>query len=76
MNDEKSVRNTRAEMEVAKQLSEKTFSAGPKQPRRYKLYDKIKDHVSLRTVDTVIIITAALIIGLLVYGILTGKPQQ
>lgn len=76
MNDEKSVRNTRAEMEVAKQQSEKTFSAGPKQPRRYKLYDKIKDHVSLRTVDTVIVITAALIIGLLVYGILTGKPQQ
>ena len=76
MNDEKSVRNTRAEMEVAKQQSEKTFSAGPKQPRRYKLYDKIKDHVSLRTVDTVIIITATLIIGLLVYGILTGKPQQ
>ncbi len=76
MNDEKSVRNTRAEMEVAKQQSEKTFSAEPKQPRRYRLYDKIKDHVSLRTVDTVIIITAALIIGLLVYGILTGKPQQ
>ena len=76
MNDEKSVRNTRAEMEVAKQQSEKTFSAGPKQPRRYKLYDRIKDHVSLRTVDTVIIITATLIIGLLVYGILTGKPQQ
>lgn len=76
MNDERSVKNARAEMEVAKQQSEKTFSSGPKQPRRYKLYDKIKDHVSLRTVDTVIIITAVLIIGLLVYGILTGKPQQ
>ena len=76
MNDERSVRNTRAEMEVAKQQSEKTFATGPKQPRRYKLYDRIKDHVSLRTVDTVIIITAALIIGLLVVGIMTGKPQQ
>lgn len=76
MNDEKSVRNTRAEMEAAKQQSEKTFSAGSRQPRRYRLYDKIKDHVSLRTVDAVIIITAALIVGLLVYGILTGKPQQ
>ncbi|MBR3332867.1 MAG: hypothetical protein IKG23_01100 [Clostridia bacterium] len=76
MSDERSVKNTRAEMEIAKQQSEKTFSVGPKQPRRYKLYDKIKDHVSLRTVDAVIIITAVLIVGLLVYGILTGKPQQ
>ncbi len=75
MNDEKSVRNARAEMEVAKQRSEKTFATEPRQPRRYKLYDKIKDHVSLRTMDTVIIITAALIVGLLIYGILTGKPQ-
>ena len=76
MSDERSVKNTRAEMEIAKQQSEKTLSVGPKQPRRYKLYDKIKDHVSLRTVDAVIIITAVLIVGLLVYGILTGKPQQ
>ena len=73
MSDERGVRNTRAEMEAAKQQSEKTFSAGPRQPRRYKIYDRIKDHVSLRTVDTVIVITAVLIIGLLVYGILTGN---
>jgi len=76
MNDEKSIRNTRAEMEAAKQQSEKTFSTGPRQPRRYKLYDRIKDHVSLRTVDTVIIITAGLIIGLLIYGIITARPPQ
>ncbi len=76
MNDEKGVRNTRAEMEAAKQQSEKTFSAGPRQPRRYKLYDRIKDHVSLRTVDIVIAITAALILILLVYGILTGNPKR
>ena len=76
MNDERGVRNTRAEMEVAKRQSEKTFSAGPKQPRRYKLYDRIKDHVSLRTVDTVIIVVAALIIILLVVGIMTGKPTH
>ena len=62
-------------METAKAQSERTFSAGPKRPVRYKLYDRIKDRVSLRTVDTVIIITAVLIIGLLVYGILTGKTQ-
>ena len=76
MNDEKSVRNTRAEVEAARQQSEKTFATGPKQPRRYKLYDRIKDHVSLRTVDTVIIITAALIVGLLIYGIITGNPSR
>ena len=76
MNDEKSIRNTRAEMEAAKQQSEKTFSTEPRQPRRYKLYDRIKDHVSLKTMDTVIIITAALIVGLLIYGIITGKRPQ
>ena len=75
-NEERDVRNTRAEMEVAKTQSEKTFSAGPKQPARYKLYDRIKDHVSLRTVDTVIIVTAVLIVGLLVVGIITGKAPQ
>ena len=73
MNDEKSVKNARAEMEVAKQKAEKTFSTDPKTPRRYKLYDKIKDKVSLRTVDTVIIVTAVLIVVLLVVGITTGK---
>ena len=76
MNDEKSIRNNRAEMEAAKQQSEKTFSTGPKRPARYKLYDRIKDHVSLRTVDTVIIITALLIVGLLVYGIATAGPPK
>lgn len=45
-------------------------------PRRYRLYDKIKDRVSLRTVDTVIIVTAVLITGFLVYGIINAKPPQ
>ena len=76
MSEDKGVRNTRAEMEAARLQSEKNFSTEPKRPGRYKVYDRIKDRVSLRTVDAVIIITAALIIGLLVYGILTGKPQQ
>ena len=76
MNDEKSARNARAEMELAKNKSEKTFATGPKQPGRYKLYDKIKGHVSLRTVDLVIAVTAALIIILLIYGILTGNRAQ
>ena len=60
-------------MESAKQQSERTFSPQQKLPRRYKLYDKIKDHVSLRTIDAVIIITSLLIIGLLVYGIITAE---
>ena len=41
-------------------------------PRRYSLYDKFADHVSLRTIDAVILISAALIIVLLIYGIATG----
>ena len=41
-------------------------------PRRYRLYDKIKDHVSLRTVDTVIVVTALAIVALLVIGIATA----
>ena len=73
MNDERNIRNARAEMEVAAKQSEKTFSTEPRGPVRYKLYDRIKDHVSLRTVDIVIAVTAVLIVGLLVYGILTGK---
>ena len=73
MNDEKSTRNARAEMELAKRQSEKTFSDEPKLPRRYRLYDKIGDRVSLRTMDIVIFVTAALIIALLVFGIATGN---
>ena len=62
-------------MEEAKVQSEKISSSGQRLPRRYRLYDKIKDHVSLRTVDTVIVVTAILIVGLLVYGILTRNAQ-
>ena len=76
MSDEKSIWNTRAEMEVAKKQSEKTFSTEPKRPGRYKIYDRIKDRVSLRTVDAVIIVTACLIVGFLVYGIITGTPPK
>ena len=42
-------------------------------PRRYRLYDRIKEHVSLRTVDAVIIITSLLIIIFLIIGIVTGN---
>ena len=76
MKDESSIRAAKAELDAAKELSEKAFSTAPKRPRRYKVYDKIKDHVSLRTVDAVIIVTAILIVGFLVFGIITGNQNQ
>ena len=63
-------------MELAKRQSEKKFSTEPRRPGRYKLYDKIKDHVSLRTVDMIIIITSVLLVAALVIGIVTGKRPQ
>ncbi len=50
-------------------------SAANRLPRRYRLYDKITEHVSLRGVDTVIIVTALLIVALLVYGIASARPS-
>jgi hypothetical protein len=73
MKDQQNGKAARAEMEAAKTESERNFS-GQRLPRRYRLYDKIKDHVSLKTIDAVIAITAALIIGFLIYGILTASP--
>ena len=74
MNNQTDGRQARAEMEAAKAQSEKRFSDSGL-PRRYKLYDKIKDHVSLRTIDLVIAITALLIVAALVYGIVTANPH-
>ena len=69
------VRQARALMEEAKSRSEKQFG-DKKLPRRYRLYDKIREHVSLRTVDGVIITVSVLIVVLLIYGIATGTPPQ
>ena len=66
-------REARANMEAAKEASEKQFSAQQRLPKRYRLYDRIMENVSLRTIDAVIIITAALILVALIYGILTSK---
>ncbi|MBR4501013.1 MAG: hypothetical protein IKP22_03890 [Clostridia bacterium] len=68
-------RDARAEMEAARASADKR-SGNDKLPRRYRLYDKIKEHVSLRTIDTVIVVTSLLIIALLVYGIVTGHPTR
>mgnify|MGYP007056215311 CR=1 FL=1 len=69
------IRQARAEMDQAKERAEKKFG-DQRLPRRYRLYDKIKENVSLRTVDAVIIGTSVLIVLLLIYGIMTGNPQQ
>ena len=68
-------RQARAEMDAAKARSERSSSTD-RLPRRYKLYDKIKEHVSLRTVDMVIVITSLLIVAALIYGIVTAVPPQ
>ena len=47
---------------------------GQKLPKRYHLYDKIMENVSLRTIDGVIIVVSVLIVVLLIIGIATGKP--
>lgn len=66
-------RQARAQMETAKAEVEKKTQ---QLPRRFGIYEKIKDNVSLRTIDAIIIATSVLIVVLLVVGILTGNPQQ
>ncbi|MBE5788072.1 MAG: hypothetical protein E7325_00240 [Clostridiales bacterium] len=73
MKNDESIREARAEMEAAKKQSERQFSGEQRLPRRFRIYDKIKENVSLKTVDTVIAVTALAIVALLIYGILTGK---
>ena len=65
-------RQARAQMETAKAEVEKKSQ---QLPRRFGIYDKIKDNVSLRTIDAIIIATSVLIVVLLVVGIVTGNPQ-
>lgn len=74
MKNEHDARRARAAMEQAKTQAE-SASVDSKRPQRYKLYDRIKDHVSLRAVDTVIIVTALLIVAALFYGIATAGPR-
>ena len=75
MKNETDIRANRAQMEEAKAQAERRQTTSSV-PRRYKLYDRIKDHVSLRAVDTVIVVTALLIIAFLIYGIATANPPQ
>ncbi len=47
---------------------------GQRLPKRYHLYDRIMENVSLRTINGVIITVSVLIIVLLIIGIITGTP--
>ena len=76
MKNDTDIREARAQMEQAKAQSEKDFGPNQKLPRRYRLYDKIKENVSLRTIDGVIITVSVLIVVLLIVGIITGTPPQ
>lgn len=46
----------------------------PPRPRRYKLYDRIRDRVSVATINVIIGATVLLLIIALVVGIATGTP--
>lgn len=70
----------RLEMEEAAKASEKKFGQtdaegkpAKKLPKRYKLYDRIAKHVTLRMIDTIIVVTVILIVAAIVLGMITGR---
>ena len=78
-------RTARARMEAEEKTARRnqesagTDAAGnalPRRPQRYKLYDRIKDHVSVSTLNVIIGATVLLLVFALVYGIATGNPQR
>lgn len=73
-------RSERLELEEAAKASEKQFGQTDaegkpvqKLPKRYKLYDKIAKHLTLRMIDTIIVVTVILIIAAIVLGMITGR---
>ena len=56
--------------------AEGAAAPGKRRPQRYKLYDRIADNVSVRTMNIIIAVVAVLIIVLLIYGIITGTSPQ
>ena len=74
-------RADRARMEQAEKEFQRarevrpTDANGKPLPRRYKLYDKIKDKVSVTTMNVIIGATVLLLVFALVYGIATGNPR-
>ena len=70
----------RLEMEEAAKASERNFPVTDNEgkpvkrlPRRYKLYDKIKDHVTVQMMDVIIVSTIILIVAAIVLGMVTGR---
>ena len=75
-------RAAREAMAQAAERSKRQFGGGgakddarPKRPQRYRLYDRIADRVSVKTMNVVITVTALLLVAALVYGIATGNPR-
>ena len=74
-------RADRARMEAAERAAKGNAQAGgagdpqPRRPQRYKLYDRIKDRVSVTTMNVIIGATALLLVLALIIGIATGNPQ-
>ena len=74
-------RAARARMEEAERTSKRNGPADaagnpqPRRPQRYKLYDRIKDKVSVTTMNVIIGATVLLLVLALVIGIATGNPQ-
>lgn len=77
-NDSESLaaRAAQEQKDAAKAQGGKMFQDPENLPRRYRLYDRISEHLSLRGVNIVIIVTSLLIVGLLIYGILTANPVR
>ena len=74
-------REARARMEQEAQSAENAQRGpqldehGRRIPQRYKLYDKIKDKVSVNTMNVIIGATALLLVIALIYGIATATPR-
>lgn len=77
-------RAARARMEAEEKKVKRSQQVGgtdaagnslPRRPQRYKLYDRIKDKVSVTTMNVIIGATALLLILALIVGIATGNPQ-
>ncbi len=71
MKQEEIVETTDAGQEAASSDESST----ERRPQRYKIYDRIADNVSLSTINIIIIVVSALLIGFVIYGIATGNPN-
>ena len=51
------------------------MSRNNREPRRYKLYDKIASRVSVSTMNVIVGATALLLILAIIIGVATGNPR-